>query len=163
MYAATIPVFTRFLGALSGVLAKAEAHVEAQGLKPEALLGFRLYPDMLPFTRQVQLTADFATRGADRLTGREVRSFPDTETGFAELRTRLAAAAEYLDGFTPAEFEGAESREVVLTLRIGEMRMPGAQFLEFYAKPQVFFHMTTAYDILRHNGVVLGKRDFMGA
>ena len=163
MYAASVPVFTRFLTALSGVLTKAENHVEAQGIKPEALLGFRLYPDMLPFTRQVQLTTDFATRGADRLTGREVRSFPDTETDFAGLRARLAGAADYLAGFTPAEFEGAETREVVLTLRSGEMRMPGAQFLEAYAKPQFFFHMTTAYDILRHNGVVLGKRDFMGA
>lgn len=163
MYAASIPVFTRFLTALSSVLAKAESHVEAQGIKPEALLGFRLYPDMLPFTRQVQLTTDFATRGADRLCGREVRSFPDTETSFAELRARLAAAGDHLGSFSPADFEGAETREVVLTLRIGEMRMPGAQFLEAYAKPQFFFHMTTAYDILRHNGVALGKRDFMGA
>jgi Uncharacterized protein conserved in bacteria len=163
MYAATIPVYTRFLTALSGVLAKAEAHVEAQGLKPEALLDFRLYPDMLSFTRQVQLACDFATRGADRLCGREVRSFPDTETSFAELQARIAAARAYLEAFTPADFDGAEAREVVLKLRMGEMQMSGAQFLEGYAKPQFFFHMTTAYDILRHNGVVLGKRDFMGA
>ncbi|MCB1387814.1 MAG: DUF1993 domain-containing protein [Rhodobacteraceae bacterium] len=163
MFAQSVPVFSHFLAALSGVLAKAEAHCEAQGIKPEALLTFRLYPDMFPLTKQVQLATDFATRAADRLTGREIRGFADTETSFAELRARIDSAREYLGGFTSAEFDGAATRVIKITLRSGDMQMAGSAFLETYAKPQFFFHMTTAYDILRHNGVVLGKRNFMGA
>mgnify|MGYP001346183931 CR=1 FL=1 len=163
MHSRTIPVFTQFLGGLAKVLAKADAHVAAHNIAPEALLTFRLYPDMLNFTRQVQLTTDFSTRCMDRLTGREVRSFPDTETGFAELIARVEAAQAYLATFTPAEFTGAGERMITLKMRSGEMTLPGEAFLENYSRPQFFFHLTTAYDILRHNGVVLGKRDFMGA
>jgi len=163
MFAQSVPVYIHFLKALSGVLAKAEAHCEAQKITPEALSGARLFPDMLPFTRQVQLTTDFAARCTDRLAGREPRSFPDTETSFAELRARIAAVIAHLEGFTPQDFDGAEAREIVVKTRAGELRMPGAAFLETYSKPQFFFHMTTAYDLLRHNGVALGKRDFMGA
>lgn len=162
MFAQSVPVFTHFLSAEARVLAKAEAHCEAQGIKPEALLNFRLYPDMLTFTKQVQLSTDFATRGCDRLTGRELRAFPDTETSFTELIARIDTAQEYLGGFTGSEFDGAAERVITLTLRAGEMRMAGSAFLETYTKPQFFFHLATAYDILRHNGVPLGKRDFMG-
>ncbi len=163
MHSRSIPVFSHFLTALDGLLAKTEAHCEAQGIKPEALLNFRLFPDMLPFVKQVQLTTDFATRGADRLTGREIRSFPDTETSFAELHARISAARDYLAGFTGAEFDGAGARTITIKLRAGDMSMPGEAFLEMYAKPQFFFHLTTAYAILRHNGVAVGKRDYMGA
>lgn len=163
MFARSVPLFTHFLIAESKVLAKAEAHCEAQGIKPEALLNFRLYPDMFTFAKQVQLSTDFATRCCDRLTGREIRAFPDTETSFAELRGRIEAALEYLGSFASVEFDGSAERVITITLRSGEMRMAGSAFLETYSKPQFFFHMTTAYDILRHNGVALGKRDFMGA
>lgn len=163
MFAQSVPVFTHFLAAESRLLAKAEAHCEAQGIKPEALLGFRLYPDMFTFTKQVQLSTDFATRGCDRLTGREIRAFPDTETSFADLQARIESALDYLGSFRSGEFDGAAERMITLTLRAGSMTMAGSAFLETYTKPQFFFHMTTAYDILRHNGVALGKRDFMGA
>ena len=163
MFAQSVPVFTHFLAAEARVLAKAEVHCEALGIKPEALLNFRLFPDMLNFTKQVQLSADFATRGCDRLTGREIRAFPDTETSFAELRARIETALDYLGGFTSAEFDGSAERVIILKMRAGEMQMAGSAFLETYTKPQFFFHLTTGYDILRHNGVVLGKRDFMGA
>lgn len=162
MHARSIPIFTNFLTALDGVLAKTEAHCEANGIAPETLLTFRLFPDMLPFMRQVQLTCDFAARGCDRLSNREMRSFPDTETSFVELRTRIASVIAHIATISPSDFDGAETRTITLKLRSGEMSMSGEMFLEGYAKPQFFFHMTTAYNILRHNGVALGKRDFMG-
>lgn len=163
MYSRSIPVYTHFLTALSGLLAKAEAHCSAHNIKPEALLGFRLFPDMFPLTKQVQLACDFATRGADRLTGSEPKSFADTETTFAELQARLAAAQAHLATFKPAQFEGAEGRTITMKMRQGEMSMPGEAFLNNYSMPQFFFHLTTAYNILRHNGVAVGKRDYMGA
>ncbi|MCB1407519.1 MAG: DUF1993 domain-containing protein [Rhodobacteraceae bacterium] len=162
MYTRSIPVFTHFLTALGQVLAKADAHCTQNGIAPEALLEFRLFPDMFPLRRQVQLTCDFATRGADRLAGVEVSSFPDTETGFADLQARIAAARAHLATFSEDQFEGAGERLITITLRTGEMTMDGERFLTSYAMPQFHFHATTAYNILRHNGVVLGKRDYMG-
>ncbi len=162
MHARSIPIFTNFLTALDGVLAKAEAHCEANAIKPGALLDFRLFPDMLNFTRQVQLACDFAARGCDRLSNRDLRSFEDTETSFAELRARIAAVKGHIGTISPEAFDGAETRTITLKLRTTEMSMSGEMFLEGYAKPQFFFHLTTAYNILRHNGVALGKRDFMG-
>lgn len=163
MHARSIPVFTGFLSALDKMLVKAEAHCEETGIAPEALLDFRLFPDMFSFTRQVQLACDFASRGCDRLGGREFRSYPDTETGFAELRARIATVQEYLAGFTTDEFAGAETRIIPLKVRGADMPMPGELFLEGYSKPQFFFHLTTAYNVLRHNGVAVGKLDYMGA
>ncbi len=159
----TIAPLTRTLGALSAILAKADAHCGAHGVDPAALLTFRLYPDMLPFTRQVQLTCDFAARTPSRLAGDEVPSFPDTETSFAELQVRVAQARDHVASFAPERFEGAATRTITLKLRHSEMVLPGLQFLTIYALPQFYFHATTAYNILRHNGVELGKRDFMGA
>jgi len=162
MHARTIPIFTHFLTALDGVLAKAEAHCEANAIKPEALLEFRLFPDMMTLTRQVQLACDFAARGCDRLCARELRSFEDTETSFAQLRARIAAVMAHIATASPSDFDGAETRTITLKLRTTEMEMSGERFLEGYAKPQFYFHVTTAYNILRHNGVALGKRDYMG-
>ena len=157
-----VPALSGILLALSNVLTKADAHCTAHKIDPTVLLTFRLFPDMLPFTRQVQLTCDFSARSVARLSGSDVPGFPDVETSFAELQTRIATAKGYVDGFTPARFDGAETREIVIPMRGSEMKMSGADYYTLYSLPQVYFHATTAYNILRHNGVEIGKRDYMG-
>jgi hypothetical protein len=163
MHAHIVPPMDRSLAALSAILAKAEAHCEARGIQPDALLTFRLFPDMFPFTRQVQLTCDFAARAAARLAGAEPKGFPDTETTFAELRARIAATRDYMSSFPAQSHDGAATRPVTIRMRGQDVTMTGLDYLTLYALPQVYFHAATAYDILRHNGVELGKRDFMGA
>lgn len=152
----------RTLGALSGVLAKAEAHCAARGIAPEVLLTYRLYPDMLPFTYQVQLTCDFAARACARLAGDEPRSFPDTEKTFPELQARIAAARAYIAGFTPDRFADAAGRPITVRQRSGERHFAATDYLLNFSVPQMHFHATVAYAILRHNGVDLGKRDYLG-
>jgi hypothetical protein len=159
----TIPPLTRTLGALGTILTKAETHCTARGIDPQALLAFRLFPDMFPFTRQVQLACDFAARIPPRLCGADLPSYPDTETSFAELQARVARVRADLAGYGPERFEGAAERAITIKTRMAELQMTGLQFLMQYALPQVHFHATTAYNILRHNGVELGKRDYMGA
>jgi uncharacterized protein len=161
MHRRSVAVFDRFLAALATILDKAEAHCEAKKIKPEIILADRLFLDMFSFTRQVQLTCDFAARGTARLAGAEPKGFPDTETTFAELKDRIAAARGYMASFDAADL----SPERAVPFKTGgrDMVLPGEDFLSFYALPQFFFHLTTAYDILRHNGVELGKRDYMGA
>jgi len=163
MHAHIIPPMDRTLGALSKILVKAEAHCTARNIKPEALLGFRLFPDMFPFTRQLQLACDFAARTAARLAGETPRSFPDTETSFAELQVRIADVRDYMAGFAAAAFVGAETREVTIKMRAQDVMMPGLAYLTVYSLPQFHFHATTAYNILRHNGVEIGKTDYMDA
>jgi len=161
---ASVAAYLQILGSLSGILDKAEAHCEAKKIQPEVLLGARLYPDMLSLTRQVQLVCDFAAKGCARLTGSEVPTTPDTETSFAELRQRLARTIAYVKAFTPAQFEGAETREVSFPLGPDKtMTLKGQQFLSNFSLPNFYFHAATAHGILRHNGVEIGKRDFMGA
>lgn len=163
MHALIVPPMDRSLGALSNILTKAEAHCTARNIKPEALLTFRLFPDMLPFTRQVQLACDFAARCAARLAGEVPASFADTETSFAELQTRIATARAYMASFPATAYQGAATREVTFKAGPVNMTLTGAAFLISYATPQFHFHCTTAYNILRHNGVEIGKRDYMGA
>ena len=163
MHRRSVAVFDRFLSALAVILDKAEAHCEAKKIKPEVILAARLFPDMFPLARQVQLACDFAARGAARLAGAEPKGFPDTETSFAELRDRIAAARGYMGSFQKADFAHADAREVHFKAGGRDMMLKGDEFLSFYALPQFFFHVTTAYDILRANGVELGKRDYMGA
>jgi uncharacterized protein len=163
MHDRSITVYDRFLGGLSKILTKAEAHCTAKNIKPEALLDFRLFPDMFPFIRQVQLSCDFAARAAARLAGQEPAGFPDTETSFAELQARITAARDYLKSFDPALYDGAEARPITLKVRGSDMTMSGEQFLNTYSLPQFYFHLSTAYNILRHNGVDLGKMDYMAA
>lgn len=163
MHAQIIPPMDRTLGALSRLMDKAAAHCEARGIKPEALLTFRLYPDMFPFTRQVQLACDFAARASARLAGAEPQSFPDTETSFAELQARIAAARAYMASFPASAYDGAESRVITIKMRGQDVSMPGQLYLSSYSLPQFHFHATTAYNILRHNGVEIGKADYMGA
>lgn len=163
MHRRSVAVFDRFLSALATILVKAEAHCEARKIKPEVILTARLFPDMLPFARQVQLTCDFAARGAARLAGQDPKGFPDTETTFAELKDRISAARGYMGSFQPTDFAHSDTREVHFKAGGHDMVLTGDEFLSFYSLPQFFFHLTTAYDILRHNGVELGKRDYMGA
>lgn len=163
MYAHIVPPMTRTLNALAAILAKAEAHCTARKIDPAALLTARLYPDMFAFTRQVQLTADFCARAGARLAGAEVPSFPDTETSFAELIARVEKARDYLLGLEAAAFDGSAERVVTIRMRGHDMPMVGLQYLTMYSLPQVYFHAATAYGILRHNGVEVGKLDFMGA
>ena len=162
-YDASVPAFLQILGALSGILTKAEAHCEAKKIQPEVLLGSRLYPDMLPLSKQVQLVCDHASRGCARLTHSEVPSTPDTETTFGELKQRLAKTIDYVKSFKPAQFDGAETKDV--TFPAGPNRsitLKGQQFLSGFSFPNLYFHAVTAHGILRHNGVEIGKRDFLG-
>ena len=162
-YDATVPAFLQILGSLSGILTKAEAHCTAKKIAPEVLLGARLYPDMLPFSKQIQLACDFAAKGCARLTHSEVPSTPDTEKTFDELRQRLAKTIDYVKSFKPAQFDGADSKDVTFPAGpSNSMTLKGQQFASGFAFPNFYFHAATAYDILRTNGVPLGKRDFMG-
>ena len=163
MYQITIPPMLRGLGAMSAILAKAEAHCQARKIDPAVLAADRLYPDMFPLNRQVQLACDFAARSAARLTGAEVPSFPDVETTLPQLRDRIAATRAYLETFGEPAFAEAAERPVTIKLAGQDMTFPGVVYLTNVILPQFYFHTTTTYAILRHNGVEIGKRDFMGA
>lgn len=162
IHQASVPVFIQGLKGLKGVLTKAAAHVDTKGLDPEALLKARLYPDMFPLIRQVQIATDFAKGGAARMAQAEVPAWDDVETSFAELIARVERAIAFVEDLDPAAFEGAEAREVTLTRR-GETHVVNAiAYLQGQAIPNFYFHLATAYGILRHNGVEIGKRDFLG-
>ncbi|MCF7701141.1 DUF1993 domain-containing protein [Loktanella sp. M215] len=163
MYQTVVPPLQRSLTALARILSKAEAHCTDHKIVPEVLLQSRLFPDMLPLVRQIQLTCDFATRLNARLSGNAVPSHPDTETTFAGLRDRIAAVQAELANATPDAFSDAATRAVTFKAGPSDMTLSGADYHAHYALPQFYFHMTMAYAILRHNGVVLGKRDYMAA
>jgi uncharacterized protein len=163
-YDASVPAFQQILGSLQGILTKAEAHCTAKKIAPEVLLGARLYPDMLPLSKQIQLASDFAMKGCARLTHSDVPSTPDTEKTFDELKQRLAKAIDYVKTFKPAQFEGADAKDVSFPAGPDKtMTVKGQQFLTGFAFPNFYFHAATAHGILRHNGVEIGKRDFLGA
>lgn len=162
IHQASVPVFVQGLKGLKGVLAKAAAHVEAKKLDPEALLKARLYPDMFPLLRQVQIAADFAKGCAARLAGEEVPAWDDVETSFEQLIARIDRTVAYVEGLDAAQFAGAEDRDITLTRRGETSVVKGLAYLQSQAQPNFFFHLTTAYAILRHNGVEIGKRDFLG-
>jgi uncharacterized protein len=162
MYQASAPRFARTLRNLSAILAKAQAHVEAKKLDAAALTTYRLFPDMFPLTRQVQIACDTAKGAIARLAGVEAPKHEDTEQTLPELQARIAKALEYVESLKPAQIDGSEGREVVLKMRAGELRLKGLDYLFSHAYPNFFFHVTTAYNILRHNGVELGKKDFVG-
>jgi uncharacterized protein len=162
-YDVSVPAFLQTLGGLQGILTKAEAHCEARKIAPEVLLGSRLYPDMLPLSKQIQLASDFAMKGCARLTHSDVPSTPDTEKTFDELKQRLAKAIDYVKTFKPAQFEGADVKDVSFPAGPDKtMTVKGQQFLTGFAFPNFYFHAATAHGILRHNGVEIGKRDFLG-
>lgn len=159
-----VPTLARALRALDGVLARAEAHCAERKIDEAALLMDRLYPDMLPFWRQVTVACDHAKGAAGRLGQAEVPPMEDTESSFAELRARVARTLAFVESVPEAGFAGAEGRDVTLRLGPGrEMTLSGADYLAGFALPNLYFHAATAYNILRHRGVALGKRDFLGA
>ena len=164
LYDASVPVFKQMLSALSDVLKKAEAHATEKNIDPNAFLQARLYPDMFPLVRQVQIAVDFAKGVSSRLAEVEVPKYEDTETTFAELQALLTKVLAYIGEIKPEQINGKEGIEIVT--RPGtpkEKRFSGQAYLLSYGLPQFFFHVTTAYALLRHNGVEVGKRDYMGA
>jgi hypothetical protein len=163
MFDASVPALLQGLKGLKTVLAKAEAHAEAKKLDANALLQARLYPDMFTLVRQVQIATDFAKGAAGRLAGAELPVFEDVETSFAELQARVARAAAFIEGLSAPAFEGSETRQVSLNRRGEVVSFTGKDYLLLQALPNFWFHVTTAYAILRHNGVELSKSDYMGA
>ena len=156
------PVFVRQLAALSAILDKAEAFAAERKIDPAELLEARLAPDMFALPRQIQVATDAAKGAIARLAGAEVPSFADTESTFAELKDRIARTIAYIQSVPAEKIDGSEDREILLTIGGGEMRFLGQPFLLHFAMPNFFFHVTAAYAILRHKGVEIGKRDFLG-
>lgn len=161
MYDIAIPTFQKQLAALEAILDKAADYAAAKKIDLAVLLGSRLYPDMFNLTRQVQLATDFAKAAPARLAGVEVPSFPDTETTLPELKQRLARTQEMLASYKPEQFEGSDTRQVTLKIGGQETTLPGRDYLLHVALPNFYFHCATAYGILRHNGLEIGKRDFV--
>jgi uncharacterized protein len=162
MYQASIPAFVQMLNNISAIMDKAETHARSREIDPEVLLNYRLAPDMLPFVRQIQIAADLAKGAAARLAGVEVPKQDDTEKSFADLKARLAKTVAFVQSFKPTDIDGSEDREINLTLGEHTMSFKGEPYLVHFVMPNFYFHCTTAYDILRHCGVELGKRDFIG-
>jgi uncharacterized protein len=163
MYDASAPVFTHMLKNLATILAKAEAFAEARKIEPSVLINDRLAPDMFPLSRQIQIATDAAKGCVARLAGLEIPSYPDTETTFAELQERIAKTIAFIDGADAAAMEGSQDKSFTLKLRTGELTLTGRELLLNMANPNFYFHITTAYLILRHNGVEVGKPDYLGA
>jgi uncharacterized protein len=163
MFKISVPIFVQFLTALSDVLEKAATHCEAKKIEPAALLNARLFPDMFPLVRQVRAATDHAVNATARLAGAEPLKFDSNETSFAELRERLSKAVDFVKGFKAAQIDGTEDKAIKITFPSGATRdFTGQSLLLGNSLPNFYFHCTTAYDILRHNGVEVGKRDFMG-
>jgi hypothetical protein len=162
MYRASIPVFIRSLNNLSAILTKAQAHAGAKKIDPLVLTGARLAPDMFPLSRQVQIATDSVKGCAARLAGIEVPSYADTETTFDELLARVAKTVAFLQGIGAAQVDGTEGKAVQLKVGGRELNFTGQDYLLNFAIPNLFFHVTAAYAILRHNGVEIGKADFLG-
>ena len=163
MHTASVPVFIRMLGNLGTWLDKAEAHAQAKKFDPAVYLGARLAPDMLPFTKQIQIACDGAKFGVSRLAGVEAPKFDDNEASFTELRERVRATIAFIQSVPASKIDGTEDKDVTIPRRDGPMTLKGEFYLKHYVMPNFYFHLTTAYALLRHNGVELGKMDFLGA
>ena len=162
MYQASVPPLTRGLANLSGILDKAAGFAEGRKIEPEALMSARLAPDMFPLARQVQIASDTAKGCVARLAGREPPSYPDVERSFPELMVRLRRTIDFIADIPRAEIDGSEAREIVLPLRSGTLTFRGMDYLLDFVLPNFYFHVTAAYAILRHNGLDIGKRDYLG-
>lgn len=166
MHQASVPVLARALNNTSALIDKAAAHCDAKKIEPSVLVNYRLAPDMLPFKNQIYIMTDSAKGCAARLAGVEIPLFPDTETTFEELKARLAKTVEFVTGLDASQIDGTEDKDILLELGTAAERVKidfkGAQFLFGFVLPNFFFHATTAYSILRHCGVEIGKRDFLG-
>jgi len=162
MYQVSVPVFVRMLGNLRAILEKGAAYAEAKKFKPEVLLNSRLSPDMFPLTRQVQIATDQAKGCSARLAGVEVPKFEDNEASFEELYARIDKTLAFLKTLKPEQIDGSEGKDITLPSPRGPMEFKGQPYLLFFVHPNLYFHCTTAYAILRHNGVEVGKMDFVG-
>jgi hypothetical protein len=163
MYSNSVPVFKQLLTALKALLTQADAHAAAKSIEPDALLQARLYPDMFPLVKQVQIAADFSRGVSARLAGVDIPNFEGKEKSFSDLDELLARTLKFLDSVNAEQFAGSETKEIVL--RPGtpkEKKLSGQVYMSNYGLPQFLFHVTTAYALLRHNGLPIGKRDFMG-
>ena len=162
MYQASVPRFGNILGNLANILDKAQLHVDAKKLDPAALTGYRLFPDMLPMAKQVQIACDTAKGAVARLAGMDIPVYEDNEKTLADLKARIAKTVAFIQTVTPAQIDGSEDKEILIKRGDKETRYKGMQFLLGQALPNFYFHVTTAYNILRHNGVEIGKRDYLG-
>ena len=163
LYSSSVPAFLQTLNSLSSILTKAATYAETKKIDPSVLINARLAPDMYPLARQIQTVSDSAKGAAARLAAVDVPSMPDTETTFAELQQRIAKTAEFLKSLKPAQLDGSADREITLNLGGQKVSWKGAIYLTHFVLPNFYFHAATAYDILRHNGVEIGKRDFLGS
>ena len=163
MYQASVPAFVQMLSSLAAILDKAEAYAAERKIDPAVLLGWRLAPDMFALARQVQIATDHAKGCCARLAGVEVPKYADDETTFADLRARIARTIDFVRSFEPSDIDGSEDRGITITAGGRELRFKGQQYLVNFVLPNFYFHVTTAYNILRHCGLPIGKRDFMGA
>jgi hypothetical protein len=161
MYKISVPIFVQLLTGQSGCIDKAVAHVEAKQLDANFFLNMRLFPDMYTYARQVQQASTHAARACSALAGVPMPDMPNTETSFAELKARLAKTIDFVKGFKPAQIDGTEDKEITLKLGNNERKFTGQGLLLNFILPNFYFHCTTAYDLLRHCGIELGKRDFM--
>ncbi|MFA7268411.1 MAG: DUF1993 domain-containing protein [Sterolibacterium sp.] len=161
MYAASIPVMHHMLGNLAGILKKAASHAEARKIDPSVLINARLFPDMFPLVKQVQIASDTA-KGVARLAGIEVPKYEDNESSFDDLQARIAKTMAFLDTLRPEQVDGNEQRDIVLQMRTRTFEFKGQDFLLNWVLPNFYFHITTAYNILRHNGIEIGKSDYLG-
>lgn len=163
MHSASVPVFTRMLGQLAAWLDKAEAHAQAKKFDTSVYLAARLAPDMLPFTKQIQIACDAAKFGVARLAGVESPRFEDNETSLADLRERIRKTVAFVNSVPASAIDGTEDKDITVPRRDGNIVLKGEFYLKHYVQPNFYFHVTTAYALLRHNGVELGKGDFLGA
>jgi hypothetical protein len=162
MYQASVPVLIRALNNLVTILNKGAAHAEPKKIDPKVLIDMRLFPDMFPLSRQVQIASDIARRGAAQLAGQEAPKYEDNETTFSELVDRCQKTIAYIETLTPEQIDGSEAKSITIPMRDTTLTLEGLPFLFGFVLPNVYFHTTTAYDILRHCGVELGKKDFLG-
>jgi hypothetical protein len=163
MHSASVPIFVRMLGNMTAWIDKAEAHAAAKKFDPAVYLSARLAPDMLPFTKQIQIACDTVKFCVARLAGVDSPKFDDTETTLAELRERINATIAYVKSIPAAQIDGSEDKDITIPRRDGSTIMKGEAYLKHFALPNLFFHATTTYALLRHNGVEIGKMDFLGA
>lgn len=161
MHAVSAPVFVRMLNNLASILANAEKQAKAKGYDPAVLLNARLAPDMFPLTRQVQIATDQAKGCVARLAGHQIEAIEDTETTFAELQTRIKKVLGIVESYKAEDFDGAETREISIKIPNQELKFTGLDYVNTWAMPNFYFHVTMAYAILRHNGIELGKKDFL--
>ena len=162
MYQASVPRFVNILGNLSNILDKAQAHIDAKKIADASLTAYRLFPVMLPMTTQVQIACDAAKGVVARLAGVDIPAFEDNEATLADLKARVAKTIAFIQTITPAQIDGTEDKEIVIKRGEKETHYKGMQFLLGHAIPNFYFHVATTYNILRHNGVEIGKRDFLG-